>query len=57
MRIWSVNVEDYERPYYNMEAEKSIADTKKAHVVQKTGFADDENDNLEDETLRLIMNP
>ena len=39
-----------------MEAERSIVD-KASYVAEKKGFAEDENDNLEDETLRLIMNP
>ena len=56
VRIWSVNVQLTDMPDAQMVCERSINDAP-AFVLgsKKSIYADD--DNLEDETLRLIMNP
>jgi len=51
-----VNVDDFENPYYKLEQEMSINDAAQFTLgTKKSIYEYDEN--LEDETLRLIMNP
>lgn len=56
VRIWSVNVDDFENPYYKLEDERSINDAAQFTLGTKKSIYEYE-ENLEDETLRLIMNP
>lgn len=56
VRVWSVNIDDLENPWYKLEHEMSINDKAQFTLgTKKTIYELEEN--LEDETLRLIMNP
>ena len=56
VRVWSVNIDDIENPWYKLEHEMSINDKAQFTLGTKKTIYELE-DNLEDETLRLIMNP
>lgn len=51
-----VNLEDFDNPYYQMMEERSIND-KPSHVLGTKSGIYEQDEDLEDETLRLIMNP
>lgn len=56
VRIWSVNVSDPQNPWYKLETEVSIEEPPNFTLgTKKTIY--EHGEDLEDETLRLIMNP
>jgi WD40 repeat protein len=56
VRVWSVNVSDPQNPWYKLETEVSIEEPPNFTLGTKKTIYEHEED-LEDETLRLIMNP
>jgi len=57
VRIWKVNLDDFENPYFKMVFEMSINDKAEHTLGTKKTSTYEFDEDLEDETLRLIMNP
>jgi len=56
VRIWAANVQDLKAPIVSLECEMDInAQTENIYATKRSIY--DAEDNLEDETLRLLMNP
>lgn len=56
IRVWSIFLEDIETPDYNLEYEMSINDNSEYVLGAKKSIYE-QDEELEDETLRLLMNP
>jgi hypothetical protein len=57
VRIFEVTVDDVQFPSYTCKCEMSISDEPDHVFGNNKGTIYDQEDDLEDETLRLLMNP